>query len=199
MPIIALTADALEGDRQRCLAVGMDDFIAKPLRSDVLEAALKRWIVEPGALGPVDIAVLTGSDVSAREPRTPGRRPADPLPSTSGAIDPAAIDRLRVLQADIVDELVTVFLEQAPRQVQALRAAAASGNVEVVRRTAHTMKGDAAAWGAYELERRCLAIEQLLPAELPDSFETSLAALARELERVSAALRKLSGMERHLV
>lgn len=116
-----------------------------------------------------------------------------------GAVDPAAIERLRALQADIVGELIEVFLEQSPRQQQTLRAAAASGAHDLVRRTVHTLKGDAAAWGAYDLEQRCATIERLSPDDLTSSLDGLLTALEQELGRVSAALGEVSRMERHLV
>lgn len=69
----------------------------------------------------------------------------------------------------------------------------------MIRRAAHTLRGDAATWGAAALEQRCAEIEQILPEDLASTFDERLAALERELERVSAALRELGRMERHLV
>jgi HPt (histidine-containing phosphotransfer) domain-containing protein len=114
-------------------------------------------------------------------------------------IDPAAVERLRALQPGIVGELVDVFLEQAPLHVAALRTAATTGEHTLLRRAAHTLKGDAAAWGAHDLTQRCAEIEQLAPSEVAERFDRHLAALERELAQVQAALHELREAESQLV
>ena len=106
---------------------------------------------------------------------------------------------MRAVQPGIVAELVDVFLEEAPQQVEMMRDAARTGSFGLLRRAAHTLKGDAATWGASALEQRCAEIEQILPEDLERTFDEQLAAVERELGRVSAALRELGNKERHLV
>jgi len=178
---------------------GMDDFLSKPLRSDQLAALLKQWAGEPGPVEPSTVDALDGVPVTPRTAPTTRVRYADAAMAPSSAIDPAAVQRMRALQPDIVAELVEVFLEQAPEQVETLRTAAQTGAFDLIRRAAHTLKGDAAAWGASALEQRCAEIEQILPEDLATTFDEHLAALEWELDRVSAALRELGRMERHLV
>jgi CheY-like chemotaxis protein len=193
LPVIAVTANALAADRQRCLAAGMDDFLAKPLRSDELSAALKRWVVEDHSHRLESLPPAAAPDVDARAV-SPDRASADlPAPAlqVSGAIDPAAVERLRSFQPGVAEELAEVFLTQSPLQLATLRDAARSGELLLLWRTAHTLKGDAAAWGASDLERCCAEIETLSLAESVDGYDEPLAALAHELARVTEALREL--------
>ena len=113
-PIVALTALSVTGQRERCLAAGMDDFIAKPVRLPALAAVLERH---------------------ARVPRQPGQSVAAEPP-------PAALDvnAARPLPP-LIGELYAVFRDTGPADVAALRDAMSRGDAASVRRTAHRLKG----------------------------------------------------------
>ena len=100
IPVVALTANAMEGDRERCLAAGMDDYLVKPLRSAELYAVLQRWL-EPGA---------TAAD-------TPRRVPAD---AVDGPLDARTLDGIRALQRegtpDLLRKIAGLYLTAAPGQ-----------------------------------------------------------------------------------
>jgi CheY-like chemotaxis protein len=170
VPIIAMTANVGPGARERCLAVGMDDYVAKPVDTDALDSVLRRWVASPPAT----------AEVSVR------RRPSIP------PIDLAMLRRLRVgLPAggsDVVGEVIGIFRQEAPVRLLALRDAVARGDLVSAGRTAHTLKGSAGHLGAKTLGALCARLEDQVRAGAPFDAAFAVQAIAEELERVDAAL-----------
>ncbi|MGH8501137.1 MAG: PAS domain S-box protein [Gammaproteobacteria bacterium] len=174
-PIIALTAHALAGEREKCLAAGMDDYVAKPVRADDVYAALERWI--PG--------------IAAASEHPPGgdRAPA----AVDDAIDPAALDNLQKLRRpggpDLLAKVIELFLSDTPSRLAAARSALAHGPAQDAVRVAHALKGSSANLGARGMVQLCAELEALGQAEAPgDAAGMILGRLDAEFERVRTCL-----------
>ncbi len=173
-PIIAMTANALEGDRERCLAAGMDDYLTKPVKLDALGARLAQWIVPPTAAVVED----TMGNFS--------------YPDEEEAIDPQLLANLQELQDDDDDDLVktviALFLDDAPHRLDALRVGATQGSASAVEREAHALRGSCANVGAQGMVRLCKALEtRARVGDLTGATDT-LTRLDAEFGRVRVAL-----------
>lgn len=172
--VIAVTAHAMREDRERCLAAGMDDYLAKPYRLEQLATILGRYLESAPAV-PLD-APGGGTD--------------------SGALNPETIAQLRAMEnrsgQPILAPLAKSFPDNAARQVSAMRQALATADPGALEQAAHTLKGSAAILGAGRLARECAAIEDLAGRGELGACEEIVAQAEKELAAVMAALGALS-------
>ncbi len=131
IPIVALTANAMSGDRDRCLAAGMDDYLTKPVRKENLKGALDRWI--PQASQP-QAAQAVGAEQRTVETE------AESLPAV---FDAAAMLRNIGGDTELLEELVKMFVQRYPAMLETIRTALANKDQEAVEQAAHTLKGTA--------------------------------------------------------
>jgi PAS domain S-box-containing protein len=171
VPIIAMTARALADDRQRCLDAGMDDYLAKPLREAELDAVLERW--------------LSGEAQSAPAPGvSPSSSGPEPRPAVA-LVDEQRLRHFRESYPDVIEPLLRLFAEATPPMIEQLRQAAAAGDSEQLRQTAHKLKGGCQNVGALELGRLALELEGGgEPDALVGAIEAAYAPTKAELERL---------------
>lgn len=172
LPVVAMTAAAVTGERERCLAAGMDDFLTKPVALATLAGVLARWVptIDTGAGPP---------------PQVPDDAP------TSPHLDLLRLEELRELSpgdTGFLDRAIDGVLARTPATVAELRRAVAQAQAANLASTAHALKGSALNLGLVTVGEQCRALEALgrsgtltgapaILAELEPTLETSLAAL----------------------
>lgn len=172
VPIIAMTAYAMQGDRERCLEEGMDDYLSKPVSAEELTDTLERWLGRAGSLSPNS----QRSEVEAEQ---------SPIRLSDGAeTTPAVFDREAFLERvfgdeDLAGEILDVFLHDMPSQIAKLAGAAADGDAARTESLAHAIKGAAANMSAEALRAAACRVEMAAGT----GRREELPVLAHELEQ----------------
>jgi len=171
IPIIAMTAHALAGDRDRCLAAGMNDYVAKPIDPRALADVLNRWL---------------RTDAGDREPEVRGQGP-----EVGGRLP--VFDREGLLgrlmgDPDVTREVMDGFLDDIPRQIQALNGFLEARDAAAAHRQAHTIKGASASVGGERLRETALRVEKAAQAGDFAGARSLMAELEAEFSRLKDAM-----------
>jgi DNA-binding response OmpR family regulator len=183
-PIIAMTAAAMEGDRERCLDAGMDDYITKPVRLEAVAGVLQRWTTPPAhedaASGPAEVSSEEGA--------------VDPLEP----LDPAQLELLRSLddgEGVVLSEIIHEYLAQTAEGRGELVRTVEVGDSRALERTAHSLRGASANIGATALADVCAEmelqgrLEQLdATAQLVERFDSEYGRVRDALDHVLAGV-----------
>jgi two-component system sensor histidine kinase/response regulator len=167
LPIFAMTAHAMKGDRERCLEAGMDGYITKPVRFSDIEQTL--------------------SGV-ARTPIAPDK-PAAPTASWDKT---EALDRIGG-DEELLEELCQIFLEESPKLLQKLQQAVATGDSDGVMRAAHSLKGESSYLGAGGTSQAARQLEEMGRVKDLSRANETLAVLEREVANLRRDLKELAG------
>lgn len=164
-PVIALTASTAQGERERCLAAGMDDYLSKPIRPQILSEVLARWL-------PASTEAQSETDSAPLEDE---------------------LEAVHAMFGADFSELVHLYQRDTPPRIEALHRAYGERNCPLVAKVAHALGGSSASIGATGLSGLCKSLETRAKEGALDEFEKTMADIENEYRRISSRLQSMIG------
>jgi signal transduction histidine kinase/HPt (histidine-containing phosphotransfer) domain-containing protein/BarA-like signal transduction histidine kinase len=166
--IVAMTAQAMQGDREKCIEAGMDDYLAKPIRPGDVRNMIDKWAIQKDSM----------------EPKTPAAAAASPATEQLPVVDMDRLTELAGGEKDMLRELVELFYKQTGKQLAQLEEAVRANKTEEVRHLAHSCKGASATMGMAPLAAIFFELEKMGRAAVLDGASAALARALLEFKRV---------------
>ncbi len=185
-PIVALTANAIEGEREKCISFGMDDYLAKPFKPEDLEAMLLKWL--PAKL------ITSGENIPAQPPRLKSSENLEDQPATNknSSIDMKALASLEAIQArgapNIVVKIISTYLDESSKLMAALQDSEMKHDPVVLYKTSHALKSSSANVGANALSEMCKSLEMIGRSGSMKGITPLIRSIEKEYKRTSAEL-----------
>jgi PAS domain S-box-containing protein len=174
VPIIAMTAHAMQGDKEKCISVGMNDYVAKPIKPRDLAKALETWLPEKAAVA-----------LSA----------ATKVPADSGAVNEGIFDFKGMMERlmddkDLVKKVVAIFLAEAPRQIAIINKAIIGHDCKTIDRQAHSLKGSAGNIGLPSLRAIAATIENTAKTGDVNALALIMPEFEKQFHKAETAIQK---------
>ncbi|QQS07257.1 MAG: CHASE domain-containing protein [Fibrobacterota bacterium] len=175
IPVVAMTANAMQGDRERCLDAGMNDYVSKPVSPQALSEALDKWLPEESL----------SATASAIEPSGQIPTPSDSPPVFDW---PGLVERM-LGEEKLARKILRSSLDQIPVQAARLEASLVSSNIVEIKRLAHALKGAVSNVGGEEIRRTLESLEESVEANDSTAIREAAPALKAQFERLFAQMR----------
>jgi signal transduction histidine kinase/DNA-binding response OmpR family regulator len=177
IPIIAMTAHALKGHKEKCFDAGMNDFLTKPLSIDALARAIDKLDIEPKNIADDS---TESSDGSGRQ--CTGAQKTNVTNNEIKTIDPTIFDRQSLMERvggneEILKNIIQLFLEETPKQLKDLETKLSCGDIVAATNGAHSIKGSAGNFGAIQMRETAYCLEQLCREKQIDKATNTLTEL----------------------